>query len=402
MLYLAIDQHGKQLTVNLRNEEGAVVERRQVSTKWGAVEGYFRELAERSAADGGYVALVEVCGFNDWLLERLPGWGCRQVLLVQPERRSRQKTDRRDANRLGELLWVNRQRLLSGQRVQGLRQVHWPSAIEREDRRLTSLRRELGARRTRILNRIQHLLLRHNIKQEMPTRGLQTVATRRWLARLTLVRIDRLDLDQLREDWQSCDKHLKQVNEEIRVRYDQHPTASIVATMPGCGPYTALALAARIGSIARFPSPRSLANYFGLTPGCRNSGEATQRLGSITKAGSPLARFLLGQIVLHVLRRDRWMRAWYQRIKQRRGAKIARVAVMRRATTILWQMLTRQEAYCLGGPPRLRLSARAAAGPVGLGAPVRGRDHQDPKVPSLDPSPFPSSLSRGNKEQALS
>ncbi len=256
MLYLAIDQHGKQLTVNLRNEEGAVVKCRQVSTKWGAVEGYFRELAERSAADGGYVALVEVCGFNDWLLERLPGWGCRQVLLVQPERRSRQKTDRRDANRLGELLWVNRQRLLSGQRVQGLRQVHWPSAIEREDRRLTSLRRELGARRTRILNRIQHLLLRHNIKQEMPTRGLQTVATRRWLARLTLVRIDRLDLDQLLEDWQSCDKHLKQVNEEIRVRYDQHPTASIVATMPGCGPYTALALAARIGSIARFPSPR--------------------------------------------------------------------------------------------------------------------------------------------------
>ena len=33
MLYLAIDQHSKQLTVNLRNEAGEVLLRRQVSTR---------------------------------------------------------------------------------------------------------------------------------------------------------------------------------------------------------------------------------------------------------------------------------------------------------------------------------------------------------------------------------
>jgi hypothetical protein len=40
-------------------------------------------------------------------------------VLIQPKKRSKQMTDRRDANELGELLWVNRQRLLSRQRVQG-------------------------------------------------------------------------------------------------------------------------------------------------------------------------------------------------------------------------------------------------------------------------------------------
>ena len=60
----------------------------------------------------------------------------------------------------------------------------------------------------------------------------------------------------------------------------------MLATMPGCGAYSSLALASRIGSIERFPRPGSLANYWGLTPGCRNSGEATDRLGSITKQGS--------------------------------------------------------------------------------------------------------------------
>ncbi len=54
-------------------------------------------------------------------------------------------------------------------------------------------------------------------------------------------------------------------------------------------------------------------------------------------------------MVMHVLKRDRWMKNWYRRIKSRRGAKIARVAVMRRLATILWQMVKRQEPYVVGG-----------------------------------------------------
>jgi transposase len=129
----------------------------------------------------------------------------------------------------------------------------------------------------------------------------------------------------------------------------------ILMTAPGVGHYTGLGLASRIGPIARFPRPRSLANYFGLTPSSRNSGETKNRLGSITKEGSKFARFLLGQLVLHFLRTDPRLREWYRRIKLRRGAKIARVAVMRRIATIFWHMLKHQEPYTIGGPPpRLR------------------------------------------------
>jgi transposase len=355
MFYLAIDQHSKQLTVNLRNEEGTVVERRQVSTRWEAVQRYFEELAQRCAEGGGYMALLEVCGFNDWLLDRLPQWACRRVVLVQAKKRSRRKTDRRDANELGELLWLNRHRLLAGQPIQGLRQVRIPTAQERDDRRLTFLRCDLGRQRTRILNQIHHLLLRHNLHQHCPTKGLKTKKARHWLKQLTLGTLDRLELDQLLARWELCDQHLEQVNQQIQQRHAEHSTSSIVASLPSCGAYMALGLASRIGPIERFKSPRSLANYFGLVPGCRNSGEMTARLGSITKDGSPLVRFLLGQLVLHLLRRDAWMRHWHKQIKRRRGAKIARVAVMRRLTTILWHMLSKQEAYQSGGPPRRKL-----------------------------------------------
>ncbi|MEM6468058.1 MAG: transposase [Planctomycetota bacterium] len=129
----------------------------------------------------------------------------------------------------------------------------------------------------------------------------------------------------------------------------------LLMTAPGVSYYSGLGLASRIGPVDRFPRPRSLANYFGLTPSSRNSGETRDRLGSITKEGSKFARFLLGQLVMHFLKRDPKMRQWYRRIKLRRGSKIARVAVMRRITTVFWHMLKHGEAYSVGGPPaRLR------------------------------------------------
>ena len=73
MFYLGIDQHRKQLTVNLRNEAGDVVLRRQVSTDWRKAREFLAQLAAQTSGDGGYVTIVEVCGFNDWLLKLLAG-----------------------------------------------------------------------------------------------------------------------------------------------------------------------------------------------------------------------------------------------------------------------------------------------------------------------------------------
>jgi transposase len=349
MLYLAIDQHRKQLTVNLRDERGDVILKRQVSTEWKRVREFLEDVRNRSVPEGGFVAIVEVCGFNDWFLVLLAEYGCRETVLVQPEKRTKNKTDRRDADALGELLWTNRQRLLEGKKVQNVRRVVPPSQRNAEDRQLTVLRQRLGRLRTRTINRVQHLLLKHNLQQECPTKGLQTQAARKWLAKLSVGTIDRVELDQLLAQWELWDRQIEELEPKIRERQAENKVAGIVATLPGAAAYSSLALACRIGSIERFPHARSLAHYWGLTPGCRNSGDATRRLGSITKQGSAMARFILTQIVVHVLRRDPRIKEWYQRIKRRRGAKIARVAVMRRLATILWHMLKHQQPYRPGG-----------------------------------------------------
>jgi transposase len=288
-------------------------------------------------------------------------------VLIHPERPSKKKTDRRDAQKLCDLLWLNRGRLAEGKPVHGLRRIYIATKQEQEDRQITSLRQGLGRRRTRVLNKIQRILHRYNLMWQYPTKSFQTQAGRAWLQKLSLPEIDRLEVDLLLGEWNSIEEQIQQVDAKIVERASRKepgkrftPT-QILMTAPGVSFYSGLGLASRIGPIERFPRPRSLANYFGLTPSSRNSGEAKDRLGSITKEGSRFARFLLGQLVLHFLKKDPKMRDWYRRIKLRRGSKIARVAVMRRIATIFWHMLKYHEAYTIGGPP-LRLRKPLAAG----------------------------------------
>jgi transposase len=355
MLYVGIDQHRKQLTVSVRDESGNVLLRRQVSTEWKKVRAFFDEVRVLALAHGGYMSVVEICGFNDWLLKLLPEHGCRETIIVQPGEQSTQKTDRRDASGLSETLWINRDRISRGLPVRGLRRIQLPDAAGQADRRLTSQRHDLGRELTRSINRLKAVLRRHNLEQECPTKGIQTKRARIWLNELRLSPVERAELNHQLARQDLLRKQLNELQIAISVRFENNPMAQLISTMPGAAAYSALGLACRIGDIRRFKHPRSLANYWGLAPGSRNSGD-TDRLGSITKRGSALARFLLGQLVLHVLRKDSWIRMWFRNIKRRRGSKIARVAVMRRMSTILWHMVSKQQPYVYGGPPRARLS----------------------------------------------
>jgi transposase len=212
------------------------------------------------------------------------------------------------------------------------------------------------------LNGLHKILRKHNLEQEQPTKLFQTQKVRRWLTEIALPAIDRLEVNLLLPQWELLDAQLEVVEAKIAERAAADEQVKLLESVPGLGHYSAVAIRSRIGAIERFKSADSLANYFGLTPGCRNSGEATQRLGSITKHGSKMVRYLLNQAVIKVLRFDGAMRNWFKRIKKRRGAKIARVAVMRRLTTILWHMLKRKQKYRYESPIKKHKEFEAFAG----------------------------------------
>ena len=361
MFYLGNDQHARQITICLRDEAGDVVEKRQVSTQPDKIRSFLEDLRQRTEADGGYIAIVEVCGFNDWFLDLLEEMGCRQVILVQPEDSDSRKTDRRDAAKLSEQLWMNRFRIAEGKRIQGLRQVVLPDRKDVHLRKATARRIKRKRQRGRVLVQIKTMLRNYNLQHACPTKGLDTKTAFAWLRGLdSLSAEDRLELDQLLEDYELLTQQLEKIDELLVQHGERHAgRLALLTTIPGCALLSALVLISRIGELSRFTGPRALANYFGLTPTCKNSGEQTQRLGGISKEGSKLVRFVLGLMVTQLVRRDAWMRAFYRRIKRRRGAKIARVAVMRRLCTVIYRMLETNEPYAVGGPTAV-LQQRAA------------------------------------------
>jgi transposase len=190
------------LTVNLRSEDGSVILQRQVSTQWEKVRAFFADLAEKARPEGGFLAILEVCGMNPWLLAMLKEYGCREIVVIQPTERSKQKTDRRDAGELAHLLWVHRQHFLEGKHPLGVRRVQPPTPTEADDRQLTALRARLTKKRTAVLNGIHKILGKHNLEQTRPTKLFQTKKVHHWLAEIELPALDRLEMNLLIPQWE--------------------------------------------------------------------------------------------------------------------------------------------------------------------------------------------------------
>jgi transposase len=86
------------------------------------------------------------------------------------------------------------------------------------------------------------------------------------------------------------------------------------------------------------PPPR-LASWAGLTPRVRNSGDRI-RLGSISHQGSPHPRRGLIQAAQTAVQADGPLKITHERIKRRRGSKVAKVACVEGVWSVwcpLWQ-----------------------------------------------------------------
>jgi transposase len=107
-----------------------------------------------------------------------------------------------------------------------------------------------------------------------------------------------------------------------------------------------LAVVPTLGDIQRFTSARQSTAFVGLDPLERSTG-GKQKFGGISKAGSPLTRFLLGQAAHLAARHDPYFKAFYQRLAQTKPKAVAKTATARKLlvklTIRLRDHLTAQE-----------------------------------------------------------
>lgn len=122
---------------------------------------------------------------------------------------------------------------------------------------------------------------------------------------------------------------------------------SLLTTIPGIGPETAIALEAYLGDPARFPTAKQVVAYFGMNPTVNLSGIVTARPGSLQKKGIAIVRHKLFMAVLSMIRnRVEPFYSYYQRLLAAGKPKmVALGATMRKLLVVIYTMLKNQKSF---------------------------------------------------------
>ena len=232
-----------------------------------------------------------------------------------------------------------------------------PTKRTRTLRRLTNRRERIVRARTRAKNEA-HGVLARNLCERPPVTDAFGKAGRRWLVELQLPIDERLTLDGCLRQVDFLDAEVAALDREIARLALQWPEVLRLMTVPGVNVQTAAAFMASIGDVRRFSSPRKLVSYLGLDPRVRQSGNGPARHGRISKAGASEARHMLGEVAWKVMQTPGPLRAFFERVRARRGPQIAATATARKLTVLFWHMLTREEDYAFARPAMTRNKIR--------------------------------------------
>jgi transposase len=361
MRSVALDAHRDFCEVAI-SEHGTVRLAGRIATTPQALRLFGQSLAPTDQV------VVEATGNAVGIARILEPFVARVVLAdakaVRAVARGRAKTDRIDAVLLA--------RLLAGQ---FLAEVWTPNEHTRVRRRLISRRAQLVRQRTREKNQV-HAVLMRTLSGTPPMSDVFGVRGRAWLCRTTFPADERLTVD-------GCLRHIDMLDEEIAL-VECAIARQVLAcaqmrsllTIPGVNAVTACTLIGANRDISRFPTPSHLVGYLGLDPRVTQSGNEPARHGRISKQGPGEARHVLVEAAWHLSRSAGPMRAPHQRIRARRGANIATVAVARKLAVICGHMLINGEDYAFARPSLTREKLRRLE--LMTGAPRQpGRRHAE-------------------------
>ena len=295
--------------------------------------------------------------------------GTFQVVLVNPQHVKRvpgRKTDVKDCEWIAHLLQC------------GLLQPSFiPPRPTRELRELTRQRVQLTGEKTAAVNRIHKTLEDANIKlaavatdvmgksgramiralisgQDNPN-VLAKLACGALQKKLEALKValhgrvtehHRFVLQLLLEHVESVERLIERLDQRIAtVTRPQVETIRNLDTIPGVHRRGAECLLAELGTnMEQFGQVSHLASWAGLCPGNRQSGGKSQG-GKIRKGNRWLRRVLVQMAWAASRKKGSYLRAQYQRLKGRRGAKRAAVAVAHTLLVIAYHVIKGGVAY---------------------------------------------------------
>jgi transposase len=266
MLIIGCDFHTRfQQIAMLDPTTGEMIERR-LEHENGEAKKFYATLP--SAARVGMEATINAQWFERLLQEHHHELWIGDATEIRAAMVRKQKTDRRDACHILDLLLTNR-----------FPRIWMPSPAERDLRQMLRHRHKLVRFRTSVKNQLhalamgQGLCRRKKLWARVGRQELENLLLDPWSSRR------RADLLQLLDQ---LDPWIEELDQAVIQEAARRPQAAGLMKQAGVGPVTALAFVLTIGPVSRFPSSKNLVSYLGLNPSEASSG-GRQRLGAISK-----------------------------------------------------------------------------------------------------------------------
>ena len=253
---------------------------------------------------------------------------------LNPFAKKHVKTDKVDARVLAQLL-----------RMDYLPESYVLGKEIRDQRVMIRHHASLVRLRTSIKNRVHALLTREGI--ELPKlsdifgkRGME------FLRRVKLRQVRREALDNYLEVLKALEERIEEMEAILKERAKITDEAKWLMSIPGIGYHNALLILSELGEIERFSNPKSMVSYSGLAPKVEQSGDY-KRYGHINKHSNGFLRWAFIQSARAAVRSSKPNRFQkiYNKIKARRGEKVAIVATARHMAESVYWVLTRKEYY---------------------------------------------------------
>lgn len=257
------------------------------------------------------------------------------------------KTDKIDAGILASL------------RAAGFLPEVWvPDAGTERRRRLVARRNQVVRHRTRVKNEV-HAILQAHLVPPCPHADLFGRLGRTWLGQQVLPDDERLDIERHLRELDRLGEDLEVLDRDIAQGAIDDPAVKRLLTITGVNLIVAAGLVAAIGDVGRFPSSEKLVSYVGLNPRARQSGLGLAQHGRISKHGRSHARALLVEAAWAASKAPGPLRAFFLRIRAKRGHQVAAVAVARKLAVLCWHLLTRGTDYQWARPALVANKLRA-------------------------------------------
>ena len=335
MKYMGIDYHKQHFVATTVDERGRIVSKEKVSTDRHSIRAYLCRANRR----GDVKAVMEACyGWEYFYDEAAP---CvEELIMAHPLKtrliaEARIKTDSIDSENLAQLL-----------RAGLIPEAYAPSVETRDKKALLRYRSTLTGVKVMLKNIVHSVLARNHI-EDATFRGLSDKFAKKGTAYLRSVTLRGNDTEilnhylDLLEDVQ--DK-MRRVESRIRAVVRSDEICDLLKTLPGVGDIISMLIRYEVDDIGRFVSSAKLCSYAGLVPRTYSSGHRTYQ-GRITKQGNKWLRWAMVEAAQRAIVNDPGIRAFYTRIAEKKGSKLARVAVARKLLQIAYWVWKERRPY---------------------------------------------------------